>query len=117
MVRRLFILLLSSVVLTAFPTLAANVVSVGGGVGAPGEEVKISVSLATDAADVAAAEIRIPMPSGMTPVDGSCIKSGDRLASHSVSASLNGNEYARCIDVKLRPVVAPRQRVIIFTLL
>ncbi len=93
MVRRLFILLLSSVVLTAFPTLAANVVSVGGGVGAPGEEVKISVSLATDAADVAAAEIRIPMPSGMTPVDGSCIKSGDRLASHSVSASLNGNDY------------------------
>lgn len=93
MVRRLFILLLSSVVLTAFPSLAANVVSVGGGVGSPGEEVEISVSLATDAADVAAAEIRIPMPSGMTPVDGSCIKSGDRLVSHSVSASLNGNDY------------------------
>ena len=93
MVRRLFILLLSSVVLTAFPTLAANVVSVGGGTGSPGEEVEITVSLATDAADVAAAEIRIPMPAGMTPVEGSCIKSGDRLASHSVSASLNGNDY------------------------
>ena len=69
MVRRLFILLLSSVVLTAFPTLAANVVSVGGGTGSPGEEVEITVSLATDAADVAAAEIRIPMPAGMTPVE------------------------------------------------
>ena len=105
MVRRLFILLLSSVVMTVFPMLAANIVSVGGGVGSPGEEVEISVSLATDAADVTAAEIRIPMPSGMTPVDGSCIKSGDRLASHSVSASLNGNDYVIVIfNTSLRAI-------------
>ncbi len=115
MIRKLIILLLSAVALTAFPTLAANVVSVGGGSGSPGDEVEISVSLNTDAADVAAAEIRIPMPAGMMSVEGSCVKTGDRLAAHSVSASLNGSEYVIVIfNTSLTPIPAGSGEILRF---
>ncbi len=72
---------------------AANVVTVNGTQGDVGKQVEISVEMLTDANDVAAAEIRIPMPEGVSTIEGSCRKVDSRLPSHSVTADLNGNEY------------------------
>ncbi len=92
MIRRIIAILLAwSCGLTAL--LAANVVTVKGASGDVGTQVEISVELTTDANDVVAAEIRIPMPSYVTPVEGSCLKVDSRLPSHTVTGDLNGNEY------------------------
>lgn len=114
MVRKLFILLCLAL-LGMLPAPAANVVSVGGGTGSPGDEVEISVGLANDGADVAAAEIRIPIPSAMVPVEGSCVKVGDRLAGHSMSASLNGSEYVIVLfNTSLTPIPAGAGEILRF---
>lgn len=72
---------------------AANVVTVTGSDGAPGQESTITVALRTDAADVAAAEISVPLPEGIEPVEGSMSVSGTRAPGHSVTADMNGREY------------------------
>lgn len=72
---------------------AANVVTVTAGEGAPGQEATVTVALATDAPDVAAAEIRVPLPEGVEPVEGSASLVGNRAPAHSVTADMNGREY------------------------
>ncbi len=76
------------------PTLhAANVVTVKGAQGTPGEQVTVEVDLSTDAADVAAAEIRVPLPDGVEPVADSVTLNGSRLSGHSVTADMNGSDF------------------------
>ena len=70
-----------------------NTVTVSGAEGAVGARVEIAVGLSSDASDVAAAEIRIPLPDGMMPVEGSCVKNDSRLPSHSVVADMKGSDY------------------------
>ena len=72
---------------------AENVVTVTGSDGAPGQQATIAVALKTDAADVVAAEIRVPLPEGVEPVEGSLVLDKGRVPDHSVTADMNGRDY------------------------
>lgn len=72
---------------------AAGGVTVSGAEGAVGDCVEVAVSLSTSGSEAVAAEIHIPLPDGAVPVEGSCVKNGSRLPSHTVSADLKGNDY------------------------
>ena len=86
---------------------AATVVTVTGAEGSPGCQAEISVALQTDAADVAAAEIRVPLPADVVPVDGSLAVNTQRLPDHSVTADMNGSEYVIVVfNTSLRPIAA-----------
>ena len=72
---------------------AANTVTVEGAQGSPGQQVAIKVLMTTGAADVTAAEIRVPLPEEVLPIDGSLTLNGTRVPEHSVTADMNGREY------------------------
>ena len=94
---------------------AANVVTVTGGDGAPDGEATITVALKTDAADVAAAEIRIPLPEGIRPVEGSVSLDSGRAPAHSVTADMNGNDYVIVIfNTSLATIPAGNGRLLTF---
>lgn len=69
---------------------AGNVLSLGGGSAPPGEDMTLTVDLDCGSG-IVAGEIDIDLPEALSFVEGSCVKSGDRLASHTVSAAQNGN--------------------------
>ena len=86
---------------------AANGVTVTGAQGTVGNRVEITVDLTTDGDNVSAAEIHIPLPDGVTPVAGSCVKVDSRLPGHSVSANMKGNDYVIVIfNTTLTPIPA-----------
>ena len=86
---------------------ATNVVTVTGSDGKPGQESTIIVSLRTDDANVAAAEIRVPLPDGIEPEEGSLSMDGTRAPGHSVTADMNGREYVIVLfNTTLNPIPA-----------
>ena len=94
---------------------AANVVTVTGSDGAPDGETTITVALKTDAADVAAAEIRIPLPEGIEPVEGSVSLDSGRAPGHSVTADMNGSDYVIVIfNTSLATIPAGDGRLLTF---
>ena len=84
---------------------SANVANVTGGEGKPGDRVEIAVELVTDATDAVAAEIRVPLPDGVKPVEGSFVPTSDRVPKHTVTADFNGNEYVIVVfNTSLSPI-------------
>lgn len=70
---------------------AGNTLTLGDGSAVPGGEMTIPVSLTNDAG-IVAGEIDIDLPDALSYVAGSCMASGTRLSSHSLSAAQNGRK-------------------------
>lgn len=96
---------------------AANTVSVASASGEVGSIVKLRIDLDTDAADVVAAEIRLPLPEGVEPVEGGCVRNAARLPEHQVLARRNGSDCVIVIfNTSLKPIPAGSDEALTLTL-
>lgn len=86
---------------------AVNVVAVEGAQGAPGQNTTINVSLSTDTPEIVAAEIRVPLPEEILPVEGSLVLNETRMPGYSVTADINGTDFVIVLfNTSLKPIPA-----------
>ncbi|MDE6650562.1 MAG: Ig-like domain-containing protein, partial [Muribaculaceae bacterium] len=95
MLKRIIILLVAW--MGIFVLHATNHVSIESVSGAVGSTADIIVSLKNDSPDIAAAEIRIPFPDGVVPINGSLIKNESRLPNHNITADMKNGSYVMVV--------------------